>query len=228
MKIAGLHVHGTVVETAVEHRERLVVVLALRRIGAGNQALRVGRAVDRVLDDDQLAGRSQGPIARIDDHRAVQAALDVQVGHRPGRAVIQVHARRVDHARDRERRAGRRRPVLPRVDAERVGIEAVRRVPVIVHADGHRVALAHLERRAGQPPVVGPGIEGEAHPEIDLRRFGDGEVEGLAARAAAGLRPAGQRRHRLRRQLAARRSRGGTRQAGARRAEHGHDGDKGR
>ena len=82
-EIARVHAHGVVVEPAVEHGEQLVVLRGFCRIRAWNESLRIARAVDCILDYDDFTSRPERLISRIHDHRSVDAALDVQVGHRP-------------------------------------------------------------------------------------------------------------------------------------------------
>lgn len=99
--------HGLVVEAAVEHREELVVLGGPGGIGARDAAGGVAGAEDRVLHDHDLARRPEALVSRVDDQRAVPAALDVEVGHRSGRPVTPALADAQYQAN-----SGRRRPSI--------------------------------------------------------------------------------------------------------------------
>src|SRR5262249_58018210 len=111
-----------VIETAVEHRIGLVVLLGLGRIGSRYKSFVISSAVNSILNDYDLACRTKlfGPW--IDNHGPMNAALNVKIGHRAGRAVIHEDSGRVDSLYDRHRFSRQYRAVMPRVDFHRVRI----------------------------------------------------------------------------------------------------------
>ena len=124
-EISGFHADGFVVESSVEHRKSLIVLQCLRRVGSRNEPFRIARSVDGILHDDDLSRRPKLFRAGIDDHGSMNAALDVQVGHGAGGAVIHEHARSIDDPLHRQRLSWNDRTVMPRVDLERMGVETV-------------------------------------------------------------------------------------------------------
>ena len=102
---------------------------------------------------------ARGPellVAGINNHRAVNPALDVEIGHRSGRAAVHEHAWCVDRLFEFQRRAWRRWSVPARVDLERVRIEAMRRRAFVMHVEGDGVPLARFDGRARDVAVCTP------------------------------------------------------------------------
>ena len=138
------------------------------------------------MTSSRAGGR--GPVARIDDHRAIETALDVEVRDRTGGAVIHEGARGVDGLLNDHGFVRIHRSEVHNVGSKRVGVQSMGGARVVGHGDLHLVALAGLQNRGRQLAVVGPGVEAQSHAEFD-RGLAGLEHEGLFARSGAGCGP---------------------------------------
>src|SRR5262249_57081505 len=96
----GMSAERIIGQTPVERRESLVVSLCLCRIGSRYEPLPSSGDVDCIFDNGDFARRTQLFLAGIDDHGAVNSALNVKVGYRTGGSVIHKDAGRIDFLLD--------------------------------------------------------------------------------------------------------------------------------
>src|SRR5215467_11003000 len=155
-EITGIHTNSIVVHPAVEHRESLLVLLCQLWIRSGYETFIIPDAVYGIFNNDDFAGRPKLSFAWINDHCAVNSALDMKIRHRPGRAVIHKDAGCIDHFFNRHGFIRSDGTEVTRVDLHGMGIESVGRRSCVRHVDDDLIAFACFDDWCWNALVVSP------------------------------------------------------------------------